>query len=149
MRKILVIHGPNLNLLGEREPEIYGSRTLEEINEILEDQVESEGLELEFFQSNHEGALIDCIHENRKSVDGILINPAAYSHTSVALRDAISAVKLPAVEVHFSDTNMREDFRKISLVRGVCAAHFMGEGIESYKKGLAFLIQLFKDKEKA
>lgn len=147
MRKILVIHGPNLNLLGEREPEVYGTTTLDELNEILESIADEESLKLEFFQSNHEGVIIDKIHENRKLVDAILINPAAYTHTSIALRDAISAVNLPTVEVHLSDVTKREDFRKISLVRGVCSAHFMGEGIESYKKGLLYLSQYFKSKD--
>lgn len=143
MRKILVIHGPNLNLLGEREPELYGSTTLEELNEILED-LARDSAKLVFFQSNHEGAIIDCLHGNRKAVDAVLINPGAFTHTSVALRDAISGIKIPTVEVHLTDIYQREDFRRVSVIKGVCLAQFLGEGIESYKKALKYLIAYFK-----
>lgn len=143
MRKILVIHGPNLNLLGEREPEIYGSTTLSELNEILEDLADGKA-KLIFFQSNHEGAIIDCLHEHRKAVDAVLINPGAFTHTSVALRDAILGIKLPTVEVHLTDIYKREDFRRVSIIKGVCLAQFLGEGIESYKKALKYLIAYFK-----
>lgn len=142
MRKILVIHGPNLNLLGEREPEIYGRTTLEELNEIMEDLAKDKA-KLKFFQSNHEGAIIDCLHENRKTMDAVLINPGAFTHTSVALRDAVSAIKLPTVEVHLTDIYKREDFRRVSIIKGVCLAQFLGEGIESYKKALKYLIAYF------
>jgi 3-dehydroquinate dehydratase-2 len=143
MRKILVIHGPNLNLLGEREPELYGSTTLEELNEILEDLGQGRA-KIKFFQSNHEGAIIDCLHENRKVMDAVLINPGAFTHTSVALRDAIIAIKLPTVEVHLTDIYKREDFRRVSIIKGVCLAQFIGEGIISYKKALEYLIAYFK-----
>jgi 3-dehydroquinate dehydratase-2 len=142
MRKILVIHGPNLNLLGEREPEVYGSTTLDELNEILEDFAKGSA-KLKFFQSNHEGQIIDCLHEHRKSVDAVLINPGAFTHTSIALRDAISSIKLPTVEVHLTDIYQREDFRRISVIKGVCLAQFLGEGIESYKKALKYLTTHF------
>src|SRR5690606_11100406 len=114
MRKILMIHGPNLNLLGEREPEIYDSTTLAEINEILEDTAKGKA-KLIFFQSNHEGAIIDCLHDHRKAVDAVVINPGAFTHTSVALRDGISAINIPTVEVHLTDIYMREDFRRVSI----------------------------------
>lgn len=143
MRKILVIHGPNLNLLGEREPELYGSTTLEELNEILEDFAK-DSVKLKFFQSNHEGQIIDCLHEHRKLMDAVLINPGAFTHTSIALRDAISSIKIPTVEVHLTDIYKREDFRRISVIKGVCLAQFLGEGIDSYKKALKFLISSFK-----
>lgn len=139
LKKILVIHGPNLNLLGEREPEIYGSTTLNELNNSLIKSVEGEA-KLSFFQSNHEGALIDCLHEHRKVVDGIVINPGAYTHTSIALRDAISGIKIPTIEVHLTDIYKREEFRRISLIKDVCLTQFLGEGIESYRKALKYLI---------
>lgn len=139
MKKILVVHGPNLNLLGEREPEIYGSTTLNELNDILVKSCYGQA-SLSFYQSNHEGALIDCLHEHRKIVDGILINPGAYTHTSIALRDAISGIKVPTIEVHLTDIYKREDFRRISLIKDVCLTQFLGEGIESYKKALKYLI---------
>ncbi len=144
MNKILVLHGPNLNLLGEREPEIYGSQTLDQINDSLESLADELGYKTQFFQSNHEGVLIDILHENRKKVLGVVLNPGAYTHTSVALRDAISAIKIPVVEVHLTDITKREDFRKISVVKGVCAATFMGEGAESYRKALKHLMQILK-----
>jgi 3-dehydroquinate dehydratase-2 len=143
-QKILILHGPNLNLLGEREPEIYGHYTLQDINDVLESLSEDQGYSPLFYQSNHEGALIDCLHEHRKIVRGVVFNPGAYTHTSVALRDAISAIRIPVVEVHLTDITKREDFRKVSIIKGVCAATFMGEGIESYKKALNHLIQILK-----
>lgn len=139
MKKILVIHGPNLNLLGEREPEIYGKTTLEELNQVLEKEAHGKA-KLLFYQSNHEGSIIDCLHENRKSVAGVIINPGAYTHTSIAIRDAISGINLPTIEVHLSDISKREEFRRISLIQDVCLAQFKGEGIESYKKALHHLI---------
>lgn len=140
LKKILVIHGPNLNLLGEREPEIYGSMTLVELNQKLEEEAFGKA-KLSFYQSNHEGAIIDCLHENRKSVDAIILNPGAYTHTSIAIRDAISSIKIPVVEVHLSDIYKREEFRRISLIKDVCKTQFLGEGIESYKKALNYLLK--------
>ncbi len=142
MRKILVIHGPNMNLLGEREPEIYGRTTLDELNEILEDAADAKA-KLIFFQSNHEGALIDCLHNHRKTVDAVVINPGGFTHTSVALRDAISAVNLPTVEVHLTDIYKREDFRKVSIIKGVCLAQFVGEGTQSYVNALKMILSTF------
>lgn len=139
--KILVIHGPNLNLLGIREPEIYGKLNLKEINATLQSHAQKAGVEIYFFQSNHEGDIVDRIQEVMGNVEGILINPAAYTHTSVAIRDAIKAVGIPTVEVHLSDISKREEFRKFSYIKDVAVAQFSGEGLNSYTKGLDFLIQ--------
>jgi 3-dehydroquinate dehydratase-2 len=138
---ILVLNGPNLNLLGEREPEIYGRVTLAEINNKIMEFGAKHRIELRFLQSNHEGVLIDYIHENRQWAHAILINPGAYTHYSYALRDAISAVGIPAVEVHLSDIYQREDFRKISVIAPVCVKQISGLGIQSYLKGLEFLLE--------
>ncbi|MDI6756934.1 MAG: type II 3-dehydroquinate dehydratase [Endomicrobiia bacterium] len=132
MKKILVIHGPNLNLLGEREPEIYGNFTLEEINSKAAARAKSLGLEADFFQSNSEGDIVDTIGAARKKYDGIIINPAAYTHTSVAIRDAISASGLPVVEVHLSNIYKREDFRRKSLIADVCVGQISGFGVTGY-----------------
>ncbi len=138
--KILVINGPNLNMLGIREPEIYGSLTLGQIENELR-AIATDGLELEFFQSNHEGAIVDKVQEAYSKMDGILINPAAYTHTSIAIADAIAAVGIPAVEVHISDINTREEFRKHSFIAPKCVAQVSGLGLDSYKVGLNKLIQ--------
>ena len=140
MPRVLVLHGPNLNLLGERDPKIYGSQTLEEINRLLEAHARRRGVEVEFFQSNHEGALIDRIHEARRRVDGLVINPGALTHYSYALRDAIEAVGLPAVEVHLSDLHARELFRRVSVIAPVCLAQISGKGAQSYVEGLERLL---------
>lgn len=132
MKKILVIHGPNLNLLGEREPEIYGNFTLEEINSKVAARAKLLGLSADFFQSNSEGDIVDAIQAARKKYDGIIINPAAYTHTSVAIRDAISASGLPVVEVHLSNIYKREDFRRKSLIADVCVGQISGFGVTSY-----------------
>lgn len=137
--KIQVINGPNLNMLGIREPEIYGSLTLEEMNSRLKSKGDELGIALEFYQSNHEGALIDKIQDCYGKVDGIVINPGAYTHYSIAIRDAIAAVGLPTVEVHLSDINSREDFRKISVIKNVCIKQIWGKGIHSYTEALVFL----------
>lgn len=141
MNKILVIHGPNLNLLGERETGIYGKMNLEELNEKIRGAAPGKNISLAFFQSNHEGKIIDFIHENRKSADAILINPGALTHYSYALRDAISSVNLPTVEVHLSDIQQRESFRKKSVIKDVCIAQISGLGADSYLKGLELLVQ--------
>ncbi len=139
---ILVVHGPNLNLLGEREPNIYGKLTLREINLRLKAIAKKEKAALRVFQSNREGNIIDFIHRNRKWADGILINPGGLTHYSISLRDAIAAVSLPTVEVHLSNINKREKFRKTNVIRDVCVKQFMGESDESYIKGLLYLKRL-------
>lgn len=141
MKHILIIHGPNLNLLGEREPELYGDMTLEEINQKIYQFAKDKGLSTRSFQSNSEGALIDFLQQNREWADGVVINPAAYTHYSIAIRDAISAVGLPAVEVHLSDIHQREEFRRKSVIKDVCIAQFTGDGWESYTKGIEALLK--------
>lgn len=143
--RILVLHGPNLNLLGTREPALYGHTTLDEINRRLAEVAAAEGASLEFFQSNHEGALIDAIHDAiQRHFDGILINPGGYGHTSVALRDALAAGP-PAVEVHLSNTQAREPFRHASLLAPVCAGGVFGFGAESYRLGLLGLLARLRE----
>lgn len=143
MKKILVIHGPNLNLLGEREPDVYGSTTLAEINARLKAFARERKATLKVFQSNHEGELIDFIHAQRKWADGIVINPAAYTHYSYALRDAIASVSLPAVEVHLSDIKKREKFRRHSVIEAVCVKQISGLGWKSYVEGIRFLLERY------
>jgi 3-dehydroquinate dehydratase-2 len=140
MPHILVLHGPNLNLLGQREPEVYGHTTLEEIDVRLSALAAEQGAELQILQSNHEGALIDAIHKAMLWADGILINPAAYTHTSVALRDAIAGTGLPTVEVHLSNVHARESFRNTSLLAPVCLGQISGFGPYSYELGLLALL---------
>ena len=135
--KILVINGPNLNLLGEREPEIYGRKTLDDLERAVRAHARALRLRVKFFQSNHEGAIVDELHRRRTWADAIIINPAAFTHYSYAIRDALLAVALPAAEVHLSDVDNREgDFRKISVVRDVCVHRFTGQGIGSYLAAL-------------
>lgn len=138
--KILVINGPNLNLLGTREPEVYGTLTLEDINNELTNYANELNIEIEFYQSNIEGEIVNKIQWAKNNCNGIVINPAAYTHTSVAIRDAISAVELPAVEIHISNIHNREDFRKHSFIAPVCIGQISGFGIDSYKLGLKALI---------
>ncbi len=142
MKRIVIINGPNLNLLGEREPEIYGSQTLEELNREIEEYAEGKDLKLEFYQSNHEGEIIDLLHRFRKDCDAFILNPGAYTHYSYAIRDAVAAVSPPVVEVHLSDIRSREEFRKISVIEPVAAKQFSGEGTGSYLKAIDFILSL-------
>jgi 3-dehydroquinate dehydratase-2 len=137
---VLVLHGPNLNLLGTREPHIYGSTTLGDINQRLTEFADGFGVELRCMQSNHEGVLIDAIHEARGWAQGLIINPGGYTHTSVALRDAISAFAMPTIEVHLSNTAAREEFRHKSLIGPVCLGTIMGLGWIGYRLALEALI---------
>jgi 3-dehydroquinate dehydratase-2 len=138
--KILVLHGANLNMLGRREPEIYGSTTLAQINEYLTQDALEWGATLTFLQSNHEGVLIDAIHAAFQVQHGILINPAAFTHTSVALRDAIAAVNIPTVEVHLSNVYKREEFRHHSFIAPIAIGQISGFGADSYRLGLRALV---------
>jgi 3-dehydroquinate dehydratase-2 len=140
--KVLVIHGPNLNMLGMREPEIYGHQTLEEINSALKAQAERLGLEVEIFQTNHEGEMVDRIQQANQVFDGIIANPAAYTHTSVAIRDALSLLTIPIVEIHLSNINKRESFRHTSLIADIATARISGFGSHGYLLALEGLAQL-------
>ncbi len=142
--KVLVLHGPNLNLLGQREPHIYGTLTLADIDKALQEQARTHEVELRIVQSNHEGALIDEVHAARGWASGILINAGAYTHTSYALRDAIAGVGLPAVEVHLSNVYAREEFRHASVLAPVCRGQISGFGANSYLLGLQALLHVLK-----
>ncbi|MEE1037104.1 MAG: type II 3-dehydroquinate dehydratase [Oscillospiraceae bacterium] len=137
--KILVINGPNLNMLGIREPSIYGKNTFSDLLQLLEETAQTEGLEIEQYQSNHEGDLVDKIQWAYGKVDGIVINPAAYTHTSVAILDALKAVSLPAVEVHISDVDSREPFRQISYAGLACVKTIKGQGLDGYRQAIQYL----------
>ena len=142
MKKILVINGPNLNLLGLREPALYGAQTFEALQEFIRSSALALGVEVELFQSNHEGEIVDRIQAAYGVFDGILINPAAYTHTSVAILDALKAVALPTAEVHLTDISTREEFRKFSYVSLYAQKTVCGKGFDGYKEGLEFLAQM-------
>lgn len=142
--KILILHGPNLNLLGTREPEVYGSMTLDDINEKMITLGKELGVEVTCQQSNHEGALIDSLHNARTWASGVVFNPGGYTHTSVALRDAISAIVIPVIEVHLSNVYAREEFRHVSFVSAVCKGKVTGFGWRSYELGLRGLVDIIK-----
>jgi 3-dehydroquinate dehydratase II len=146
MLKLLLIHGPNLNLLGWREPGIYGTVGFDEINTRMKRIAEENGCELRAFQSNSEGALVDSIQEARNWADGIVINPGAYAHYSIAIRDALSAVKLPTIEVHLSNVHAREEFRHRLVLSPVCVGVICGLGWRSYQHGLTALIEILKER---
>lgn len=137
--KILVINGPNINMLGIREPEIYGSSSYPDLLAMIEQTAQEAGVTVEHFQSNHEGAIVDKIQQAYGVFDGIVINPAAYTHTSVAILDALKAVKIPAVEVHISNVNEREPFRRISYPGLACEHAIRGQGLEGYRKAILYL----------
>lgn len=142
--KILILHGPNLNLLGTREPEVYGSMSLNDINSKLIELGKNLGAEILCLQSNHEGALIDALHDARTWADGVVFNPGGYTHTSIALRDAISAIQIPVVEVHLSNVYAREEFRHVSMISAVCRGRITGFGWRSYELGLRGLVDIIK-----
>ncbi len=138
---ILVINGPNINMLGMREKNIYGTATYAELLEFIKNVCAEHGIEVEFFQSNHEGAIVDTIQQSLGRFDGIVINPAAYTHTSIAILDALKSVSIPTVEVHLSDISKREEFRQVSYVSMAAVKTFMGMGFDGYKQAVLFLKQ--------
>jgi 3-dehydroquinate dehydratase-2 len=138
-KKILILHGPNLNLLGEREPAIYGDLTLRQLNANLKSAATQLGAVLKIYQSNGEGELINLLHRHRKWAEGVVFNPGAYTHYSYALRDAVAAIGKPTVEVHLSDILKREEFRRLSVIAPVCVSQFSGQGWKSYLEGLKLL----------
>ena len=140
--KILMINGPNINMLGIREPGIYGKNTFADLLQLLEDTANTLGIEIEQYQSNHEGCLVDKIQDAYGRVDGIVINPAAYTHTSIAILDALKAVGIPTVEVHISDVDSREPFRQISYTGMACCKTIKGHGLTGYREAIEYLAQL-------
>lgn len=141
--RILVINGPNINMLGIREPGIYGKNTFADLLALLEQPARAENLEIEQFQSNHEGAIVDKIQESYGKIDGIVINPAAYTHTSVAILDALKAVSIPAVEVHISQVSAREAFRQISYPGMYCEKTIQGQGLDGYRQAILYLKETY------
>ena len=138
--KIMIINGPNLNLLGVREPEIYGRETYADLLDKIRSHAKSLGVEVEFYQSNHEGDLVDCIQSTYRRCDGIVINPVAYTHTSIALLDAVKSVGVPTVEVHISNPDSREEFRRVSYIRQACVASICGHGTNGYLEAIDLLL---------
>ncbi|MBZ0270706.1 type II 3-dehydroquinate dehydratase [bacterium] len=147
MARVDIIHGPNLNLLGEREPEIYGRATLAEINDALVAAGKARGVEVRFFQSNHEGALIDHIQEAGREADALIINPGAYTHTSIAIRDAVAALSIPVIEVHLSNTQRRERFRRRSFIADVVTGRIEGLGRAGYDLALEYVLDQIQEKK--
>lgn len=145
MNNILVIHGPNLNLLGTREPEIYGSMTMQDINEDLQKQAKDAGVNIDFFQSNHEGEIIDKLHDARGIYDYIILNAGAYTHYSIAIRDALAAIEIPTIEVHISNIHQREEFRYHSVIAPVVVGQICGFGLDSYKAALYVAIRKLQE----
>ena len=144
--KILVINGPNLNMLGIREPNIYGKKTYSDLVELINGYAKNKNTDIECFQSNHEGDIVDKIQASYGNTDGIIINPAAYTHTSVAILDALKSVGLPAVEVHISDVDSREEFRKISYVSLYCFERITGKGFDGYTEAIDSIIEFYSKK---
>ena len=144
--KFLVINGPNLNMLGLREPDIYGKQNYAALCALVQDTCAENGIEVELYQSNHEGAIVDAIQAAYGKVDGIVINPAAYTHTSIAILDALKAVGIPAVEVHISDVSKREAFRQISYAGMACVKTYMGLGLEGYRQAILWLKEYLENK---
>ena len=136
---VLVLNGPNLNLLGERQPEIYGTATLSDVEGICAAACQAAGLDLDFRQTNHEGLLVDWVQEGRAAGAGIVINAAGYTHTSIALRDALAVCRVPRVEVHISDIRAREEFRRFSYLADICDHHVIGRGVEGYREAIEWL----------
>lgn len=143
-RKILIIHGPNLNLLGEREPNVYGDQSYTALNIMIENYTKSLGYDCEIFQSNHEGAIIDRLHQARLDCDGVVLNAGAYTHYSYAIRDAIATIKIPVIEVHISNVHSREEFRKNSVISPVCKGTIAGFGRDSYILGIFGLVRMLE-----
>lgn len=144
MKKLLIINGPNINMLGIREPKLYGNQSYKNLVEMTGEACHANGMECKFFQSNHEGAIVDKIQAAHEKFDGIIINPAAYTHTSIAILDALKAVGIPAVEVHISDINTREEFRRISYAGLACEKTIAGHGLMGYVEAVAYFAQLFE-----
>ncbi|HPG87339.1 MAG TPA: type II 3-dehydroquinate dehydratase, partial [Spirochaetales bacterium] len=143
---ISVINGPNLNMLGEREPQVYGSETLDDINSALGRAARDRGVDVEFFQSNSEGSLIDRLHECSRRSDGVILNAGAYTHYSIAIRDAIAAIRPPVVEVHLSNVHAREEFRRVSVIAPACVGQISGFGSTSYLLALEALVRIYEER---
>ena len=144
LMKLLVVNGPNINMLGVREPEVYGDGTYMDLCNLVDNYCREKNIEVEFFQSNHEGEIVDTIQNAYGNFDGIIINPAAYTHTSIAILDALKAVCIPTVEVHISDVKKREDFRQVSYIREYCKKSIMGFGFKGYLMAVDYLVELIK-----